>query len=43
VIEDLQKLIKKYEDAKKHAEKLLTELEARKEENSPTESYSNPK
>jgi ArsR family transcriptional regulator len=37
VIEDLQKLIKKYEDAKKHAERLLTELESIKEENSQTE------
>jgi ArsR family transcriptional regulator len=33
VTEELKKLIRKYDDAKKHAEKLLSELESNNEEN----------
>ena len=40
VTEELQKLIKKYDDAKKHAEKLLSELEA-KEDNPQPEPQTN--
>jgi ArsR family transcriptional regulator len=42
VTEELQKLIKKYDDAKKHAERLLTELTASKKENSKPEPQTNP-
>jgi ArsR family transcriptional regulator len=42
VTEELQKLINKYDDAKKHAERLLVELEANKKENSQPEPQTNP-
>ena len=35
VTEELQKLIKKYDDAKKHAEKLLSELESKEDNPQP--------
>ena len=41
VTDELQKLIKKYDDAKKHAEKLLAELES-KNKNSRPEPQTNP-
>jgi ArsR family transcriptional regulator len=42
VTEELQKLINKYDDAKKHTERLLAELEANKKENSQPEPQTNP-
>ncbi len=41
VTEELKKLIKKYDDAKKHAEKLLSELESNNEENPQPEPQTN--
>jgi ArsR family transcriptional regulator len=41
VTEELKKLIKKYDDAKKYAEKLLSELESNNEENPQPEPQSN--
>ncbi|MGB7968763.1 MAG: ArsR family transcriptional regulator [Methanobacterium sp.] len=41
VTEELQKLIEKYDDAKKHAERLLVELDA-KNKNSQPEPQTNP-
>ncbi len=41
VTEELKNLIKKYDDAKKHAEKLLSELESNNEENPQPEPQTN--
>ena len=41
-ISELKKLIKKYDDAKKHAERLLAELEVNKKENLQPEPQTNP-
>ena len=41
VTEELKKLIEKYDDAKKHAEKLLSELESNNEENPQPEPQTN--